>query len=47
MDFGNEHMVVGSSYLPDSLNGLTQSQIAAEMLKLTSAVAQNVVGAAK
>lgn len=47
VDFGNKYMVVGSSYLPDSLKGLTQSQIAAEMSKPTSAVAQNVVGATK
>ncbi len=46
VDFGNTYMVVGSSYLLDSLKGLTQSQIAAKMLKPTSAVAQNVVGAA-
>jgi len=46
VDFGNKYMVVGSSYLPDSLKGLPQSQIAAKMLKPTSAVAQNVVGAA-
>jgi hypothetical protein len=46
VDFGNRYMIVGSSYLPDSLKGLTQSQIAAEMLKPDSAVAKNVLGAA-
>jgi hypothetical protein len=46
VDFGNKYMVVGSSYLPDSLKGLTQTQIAADLMTPSSAVAQNVLGAA-
>lgn len=46
VDFGNKYMIVGSSYLPDSLKGLTQTQIAADLLQPNSAVAQNVLGSA-
>lgn len=46
VDFGNMYMVVGSSYPPGSLQGLTQAQIAADMMKPSSAVAKNVLGAA-
>lgn len=45
-DFGNKYMVVGSSYSPESLKGLTQTEIAADLLVPNSAVAQNVLGSA-
>ncbi|HEX3961750.1 MAG TPA: DUF929 family protein [Trebonia sp.] len=46
IDFGNRWMIVGASYSPAVLQGLTWAQIAADLSHPSSAVAQGVLGTA-
>lgn len=46
VDLGNRYMVNGSSYDPQVLAGLTQAQIAADLLRPDSAVAKGILGGA-
>ena len=46
IDFGNKFMSVGASYDPGVLQGLTWSQIAADLHDPTTAVAKSALGAA-
>ncbi len=46
VDFGNKYVIAGASYDVGILQGMTQTQIAAEMAQPDSAVAQQVLGAA-
>ena len=46
LDIGNKYVVVGASYSPQVLAGLSQSQIADQLANPNSAVAQAVDGAA-
>jgi Domain of unknown function (DUF929) len=46
IDFGNRYMSVGASYDPGVLQGLTWSQIAADLHDPTTTVAKSVLGAA-
>jgi Domain of unknown function (DUF929) len=46
IDFGNRYTSVGASYDPGVLQGLTWSQIAADLHKPTTKVAKGVLGAA-
>ncbi len=46
VDFGNKYVTVGSSYKPDALQGLTQTQIAAGLADPNSAIAKSAIGAA-
>jgi hypothetical protein len=46
INFGNKWMIVGASYSPAVLQGLTWSQIAADMRVPSSPVAQGVLGTA-
>jgi hypothetical protein len=46
VDFGNKFMSVGASYDPGVLQGLTWSQIAADLHDPTTAVAKSALGAA-
>jgi hypothetical protein len=46
LDFGNRYMSVGASYNPAVLQGLTWSQIAADLHDPTTQVAKSVLGAA-
>jgi hypothetical protein len=46
VDFGNKYLIVGSSYSPQVLDGLTWSQIASDLTNTSSPVAQGVNGTA-
>jgi hypothetical protein len=46
IDFGNRYAIVGASYDVGLLQGLTQSQIAAQLADPTTATAKGVLGAA-
>jgi Domain of unknown function (DUF929) len=46
VDFGNRYLITGASYSPQVLAGLSWSQIAADLTKSSSPVAQGIDGAA-
>lgn len=46
VDFGNKYVIAGASYDVGILQGMTQTQIAAQMAQTDSVVAQQVIGAA-
>ena len=46
VDFGNKYMIAGASYSPQLLAGLSWSQIAADLAKPSSTVAQAIDGTA-
>jgi hypothetical protein len=46
IDFGNKYLIIGASYTPQTIDGLTWSQIAADLTKPSSAVAKAVDGTA-
>ncbi len=46
IDFGNKWMIVGATYSPAVLQGLTWAQIAADLRVPSSPVAQGVLGTA-
>jgi hypothetical protein len=46
VDFGNKYMIVGASYTPQVLTGLSWSQIATDLSNPSSAVAKGVDGTA-
>jgi thiol-disulfide isomerase/thioredoxin len=46
IDFGNKYLIAGASYNPTVLSGLTWSQIAADLSKPSSPVAQAIDGTA-
>lgn len=46
LDIGNQYVVIGASYSPQVLAGLSQSQIAAQLADPSSSVAQAIDGAA-
>jgi len=46
VDFGNQYLIIGSSYSPQVLSGLTWSQIASDLTNSSSPVAQGINGTA-